>query len=59
MAECEYLTDMERMLVVTLVTEAWARIQGDPAMKSAAQECEGIVRKLSGVDKRASIETLR
>jgi hypothetical protein len=44
-------TDAERQLLVMLVTKAWVEIRDDSEMKAEAKELEGILRKISGVDK--------
>ena len=46
----EVFTDDERLLLVTLVTQAHVNIRDDPEMKHANDECNGILRKLTGTD---------
>ena len=46
----ERLTDMERQLLVILVTRWWVQIRGDDEMQAEVGELEGILRKISGTD---------
>jgi hypothetical protein len=48
----EHLTDAERQLLVTFLTEAWVRVRMDPDMAEHAAECETLLRRLSGADTR-------
>lgn len=54
----EQITDAERQLLVVLVCRAWLEIRDDIDMRSDALELAGLLRKLSGVDKRVSVETV-
>lgn len=53
------LSDDERLLLVNLITEKWVRIRGYDDFEREIAECESILRKLSGVDKRVYIQTVR
>ena len=52
----ELLPDQHRLLIVTLVTQAWVQIKNDPEMASYAQECEDILSRLGGTDTRVTIQ---
>ncbi|MCK1670365.1 hypothetical protein [Bradyrhizobium sp. 150] len=54
----EQITDAERQLLVVLVTKAWVEIRGDVDMRSEALELAGLLRKINGVDKRLSVESV-
>lgn len=53
------VTDAERQLLVVLVTKAWVEIRGDIDMLAATMELETLLRKISGVDKRITVEEVR
>jgi hypothetical protein len=53
----EYLPDEQRLLILTLVNQAWVRIRDDPEMDFHAKECEDIIRMLSGENKRITVTT--
>ncbi|MCK1742208.1 hypothetical protein IVA80_15390 [Bradyrhizobium sp. 139] len=44
------LTDMERQLLVVLVTKQWVEIRDDPDMDRQVDELLSIMRKINGVD---------
>lgn len=52
----EHLTDPQRQLLVVLVTQAYVRIQHDPDMLAESDECEHLIRVLSGTDTRVMVE---
>lgn len=53
------ITDAERQLLVVLVTKAWAEIRHEEGFVREAMELEDILRKISGVDKRLTVEEAR
>lgn len=46
----EPFTDAERQLLLVLVSQAMVRIRDDAFMQHVVEECENIIRKLSGTD---------
>ena len=51
MHDSQTLTDEERQLLVTLVTDAWNRFRAEGVVSLKPQQCEAILRKISGDDK--------
>jgi hypothetical protein len=51
MHDSQTLTDEERQLLVTLVTDAWDRFRAEAVVSPKPQQCEAILRKISGDDK--------
>ena len=54
----EKLSDYERLLIVNLVTEKWAKIVNDPEFIQQIHELSGIIRKLSGADKTVVVRRI-
>jgi hypothetical protein len=49
------LTESERELLVLLLLNSWVNIRDDPHLTKQAEECEGLIVKLGGVDKRVYV----
>jgi hypothetical protein len=52
----EYLSDAHRQLLLVFVTQNWVRIRHDPDMIAESDECQDIIRMLSGTDTRVLVE---